>query len=311
MKNCLLMIVVAAGLHAQAPGSPANLPPDTVVAKIGDHEVTVAEVQSIFNNFPPQMMQYIKQDPSRGLAAYYLGHYLAGEAEKRKLAEESPWKEQLAADREQVLANAMTTWERNNYQVPEDQMEAYYKKNLTKYQQSKIRAIKIDFKPGAAPSVDDLKKAAEDAMTAAHTKANRTEAEAKALAAELVKKLRAGGDFAALAKQYSDDEESKGSGGDFGVVKANGPYPPAIKNGVAALNPGQISEPVPVSNSFYILRVEERSAQSFIDAHEDILQTLREAHMGEYITSLRARFLATVLRPDFFAMLSAGAAPKK
>ena len=45
----------------------------------------------------------------------------------------------------------MVSYERNNfYQVSNEQVNAYYKNNLLKYQQAHLRDIKIAFKPAIA-----------------------------------------------------------------------------------------------------------------------------------------------------------------
>ena len=64
----------------------------------------------------------------------------------------------------------------------------------------------------------------------------RTEADARKLAEDLVKQIRGGADFGKLVAQYSEDPTSKAAGGDFGMVNLNSSYSADVKKAVLALN---------------------------------------------------------------------------
>ncbi len=76
---------------------------------------------------------------------------------------------------------------------------------------------------------------------------NKTRPDAQALnqAQQIIAKIKAGGDFAALAKQYSDDTVTKIKGGDDGFVDANTGYATDFMNAAYALKAGQTT-PQPV-----------------------------------------------------------------
>ena len=79
----------------------------------------------------------------------------------------------------------------------------------------------------------------------------RSDAQAKAQAAEIIAKATApGADFAALAKQYSDDPGSKDKGGDDGFIDQSTPYVPEFKQAAFSLKPGEIT-PDPVASPQY------------------------------------------------------------
>lgn len=82
----------------------------------------------------------------------------------------------------------------------------------------------------------------------------------KALAEEIISKLKKGADFAQLAKQYSIDPGSKDNGGDLGTpVNASSPLVPEFLKAALALQPGQYSK-VPVESEFgyHVLKAGER-----------------------------------------------------
>ncbi len=57
-------------------------------------------------------------------------------------------------------------------------------------------------------------------------------------------KLAAGGDFAALAKEYSDDPGSADEGGELGWYGKGEGLDPEFETAAFALKAGEISEPV-------------------------------------------------------------------
>ncbi|MGH8108724.1 MAG: SurA N-terminal domain-containing protein [Arenimonas sp.] len=68
-----------------------------------------------------------------------------------------------------------------------------------------------------------------------------------------------GADFAALVTQYSEDEGSKDSGGDLGAVEP-GLFDPAFEKAFAALQVGQVSEPVRVADGYDVILYRENVA---------------------------------------------------
>ncbi len=93
-----------------------------------------------------------------------------------------------------------------------------------------------------------------------------TEAEAKAKIEDLAKQIQGGADFGKLARDISDDKTSAAKDGDFGVVKQDSSYPPAIKTAVFALKQGELSAPIRQPNGFYLIRAEEINQQPFNEA---------------------------------------------
>ena len=72
-------------------------------------------------------------------------------------------------------------------------------------------------------------------------------------AQELVTKLRGGADFAALAKEYSDDPGSKENGGDLGFF-GRGSMVPEFEKAAFTLQQNQISDPVKTQFGYHIIQ---------------------------------------------------------
>ncbi len=85
----------------------------------------------------------------------------------------------------------------------------------------------------------------------------KDEAAVKGLADEVLKKAKAGTDFAALAKQFSEDEGSAPNGGDLDYF-GRGRMVPEFDTAVFAMEPGQISDPVKTSFGFHIIKLVDK-----------------------------------------------------
>lgn len=99
----------------------------------------------------------------------------------------------------------------------------------------------------------------------------------KALADKLYTQLKAGADFAALAKQYSIDPGSKTTGGKYTVTR-NGSFVKPFEDTTFALRTGEISKPVHSQFGWHIIQALKaatpRKSQPFSQVKESIRQFL-------------------------------------
>jgi peptidyl-prolyl cis-trans isomerase D len=133
------------------------------------------------------------------------------------------------------------------------------------------------------------------------TGTDRGDAEAKALADEVAKKLADGGDFAALAAQYSADPGSAARGGDLGFA-GRGVYVEAFEKALFALQPGETSAPVKTEFGYHIIRLEALKAsdgQDFEQVRAQLADALREQKAQD-------RFYALAERLDDLALENPG-----
>jgi peptidyl-prolyl cis-trans isomerase D len=126
-------------------------------------------------------------------------------------------------------------------QPTQQQIQAYYNAHISEYEQpeqAKSRHILIKVAPGA------------DA---------KTDAAAKAKAEDVLKQLKAGGDWNALAKKYSDDPGSKDSGGELGFAQ-RGRMVPEFDNAIFTQKIGDI-EIVKSQFGYHVVQVEDRQTK--------------------------------------------------
>ena len=138
----------------------------------------------------------------------------------------------------QYIAFTDTNLPQGAPQVTDAEIQQYYNQHLKDYQvddQVKVRhiLIKVD---GNDPKAD---------------------AAAKAKAQDVLDQLHHGGNFAELAKKYSDDPGSKEQGGELGFLK-HGATVPEFDKAAFSLQPGQTSGLVRSKYGYHIIQVEEK-----------------------------------------------------
>ncbi|MDL2306551.1 SurA N-terminal domain-containing protein [Desulfovibrio sp. OttesenSCG-928-C06] len=108
------------------------------------------------------------------------------------------------------------------------------------------------------------------------TEANVAEAEAKAQT--VLKELGEGKSFAELAKNYSDDAQSKDNGGDIGWF-AQGQAISEYEEAAMAMKNGEISQPVRTPYGLHIIRLdglEQARQKAFAEVKDELLELKRE-----------------------------------
>ena len=162
--------------------------------------------------------------------------------------------------------------------VGDADIEAFYKQNPDRFQE-----------PEAVHASHILIRVAEGADPAARQQA-RTEAQNVLASAK-----KKGADFSALAKQYSQDQQSAVNGGDLGFV-ARGQTVPAFEEAAFGLKPGQLSGVVESPFGFHVIKASERRAARTVplaEVKERVGQFLKQQQIQEktnaFVGQLKAK----------------------
>ena len=266
---------------------------------VGDEKITAADWEHLIDMIPEQYRNQMRTTAKRQFAERVVSlKVMAQEAKRRKLEDTPAFKNQLAFQAEQIMANQLYQDVVANTKADEATARKYYDDHKDDYLQLKARHILIRFKGSTVPLKKDAKEL--------------TEEEALAKAQDIRKKLLDGADFATLAKAESDDAGSGANGGDLGTF-GHGRMVPAFEKVAFSLPVGELSEPVKSQFGYHIIKVESRQEKTFIEVRAEIERKLDQELVKKTMDDLRAR-TNVVMNPDFFgpapsAMLPPAARP--
>lgn len=156
-------------------------------------------------------------------------------------------------------------------QLSDDDIKAYYESQASEFMSPEqvvleyVELNKDDFFDEVEVSDEALQNAYRDEIAnlaeqrqAAHILIEPSDSlsdeQAKAKIQEIEKRLQQGEDFAALAKEFSNDPGSAGSGGDLGYA-GPGVYDPAFEEALYALEKGQVSAPVRSEFGWHLIKL--------------------------------------------------------
>ena len=266
--SCGLALAQAAPPAAAAP---AAVQGDPVLAKVNGQPIHLSDLKDAAQTLPPNA----RGMPEQVLFPMLLDQLIDGralliEARKTGLDKDPEVLRQTKAAADQVLQSAMLS-----KQVGPSITEAAVK---ARYDQE------IAGKPGA------------EEVHAKHILVDN-EADAKKIIADLGK----GGDFAALAKQYSKDTTAAAQGGDLGFFKKD-EMVPEFATAAFALQPGQVSQtPVHTQFGWHVIQVIERRqapAPTFEQSQDELRQKLIHEGVKKAVAQARADVTVEKFNPD-------------
>lgn len=122
---------------------------------------------------------------------------------------------------------------------------------------------------------------------------SRDELQARSRAQGVFKKLKAGGDFATLAKEYSDDPSARDNGGNLGSFQ-RGQMVKSFEDAVFSMKEkGQISDPVKTQFGYHIIRFDDRK-EARIPSFEEIKPQLLEQAKAKALQEARNRKVESI-----------------
>ena len=108
----------------------------------------------------------------------------------------------------------------------------------------------------------------------------------ESVAKDVLRRLREGQDFVGLARQFSEDEMTRGIGGDLGFIP-QGVMPPAFEQAAFALEPGEISDLVSNESGFYIIQLVEKDPARYVE--DELWPMVQQRAFEEWLAEQRAK----------------------
>jgi peptidyl-prolyl cis-trans isomerase C len=250
----------------------AVMPKDKVLVEVNGVKITAADMDSILKAYPENTRVYIL-GPGRQNFFDQLVRVLvlSDEGKRRKIDEDPEYKAQALYSLAGILGSHTNEDLKNKIVLDDAAMMKYYQDHETDYTRLKARHILVRMKGSAVPvrpGQDDL-----------------TEEQALAKAKELQAKIRAGADFADVARTESDDATSGAKGGDLGVF-GRGQMVPSFEEAAFQLKAGEMSDPVKSPAGFHIIQVQERQVKSLEEVKSEIDTKLRAEMLKKQIDAL-------------------------
>ncbi|GAB6928023.1 peptidylprolyl isomerase [Paenibacillus sp. JCM 10914] len=170
------------------------------------------------------------------------------------------------ADLKNYMLRVITVMEHEKNQITEEDIKKDFEANKQDYTSITVRHVLVGF-------TDPEGK-------------ERAEGEALKLAKEVQSKLNNGEDFAAIAKEYSEDPGSKDSGGLYENQPA-GRWVPQFKEKALTLELDKISDPVETDYGYHVMKVEKREEMTYdklpADQKDGILNELASANVDHFM----------------------------
>lgn len=229
-----------------------------------------------------------------------LKHFGSQEAFLRQLKAVGMTVEELRAKAAQEATAKAALKRALNVTVTDDEVKAFY------------TSRPADFEEPEKVHVRHLLLLTEDMATQAPLSADQVAAKRKQID-DLLKRARAGEDFAALAKQYTEDPGSKDSGGEYTFPR--GQMVPEFEAAAFSMTNGQISDVVITKYGFHIIKRLEGIPAKKVElatVSEDIKNYLVQQKVNklapDYIKKLKKDEDVQILDADLKAKLDAAEA---
>ncbi len=257
----LLLLGAAGEPPGAAPGAGA------VVAQRGDMKLTAGDIRDLVAKADPTVRDTLQSNPA-ALAEFVrdrlLKQSLLAEARATGFEQNPDVQARIADARDAAIVAAyVTSLTRGDPAYPsQDQVTAAYEGNRQRFmlpRQYHLEQIAARVAPGATPETDD---------TAA--------AKIRDIRAQVTKPKA---DFADVARKRSDEPLSAERGGDLGWLRED-QLVPAVREAVASLKDGAISEPVHTPDGWHLLKLigtRPAGIAPLADVRDNIIQAMRQS----------------------------------
>lgn len=292
LRCALLALLALPLLMTPAAAAEPPAPTDaTVVMAHGKTRITLGDIRhTIESNVPPDKLRLFYADRKRisqHAGNVFVVHKLAEEAAARKLTPA----EQRRVDEARIRVLSQIQLDHIVAQEKQPDYEAVAREQWQAHPER--------YQAPEAVHASHVLIAAGD---------KRDDAAALARAEEVLAKARAGADFAALAKEYSDDPSAANNSGDMGFFQRGQMVKPFEDAAFALTTPGEFAGPVKTQFGYHIIRFEARRAAG-VQPFEAVKDGLIAKQQGEFRTRIVNREIERIgtldgVKTDYEALMS-------
>jgi parvulin-like peptidyl-prolyl isomerase len=279
----ILAVVLSICLWPSPRGRAADADSD-VVAKVGDTQMTAADIRAAIQNLDANTQAAIARDPStlpKVVRAILAERLVLKEAQAKKWDQDPSVAATLARLRDTAIAQTYlqaVSKPPDSYPSDADLEQAYdaNKAKLLVPRQLDLAQIYIRDPKGADDSGSPKAELKLDAVK-------------KALA-------RRDADFAAIATADSDDTASAAKGGDLGWL-SEGRIEPAIRSQLGSLTKGAVSQPIRLNDGWHVLKVNDVK-EPYTPSLDEVRSALRARMRQERAQVNSQQYLAKLLQDN-------------
>ena len=253
---------------------------EAVISQAGDWKLTFADLERIVSYYSPEKKAAILQDPKKLMTLtrrLTQAKVLSDKAYAEGFYERPDIREQLKINEQDKLSLAYVQEKVvNDLSVSDEDVRLYYRSHKDDYKvpaQVKVRHILLRVRKKADKEVvQQTRQRAED----------------------ILKKAKAGEDFAVLAAAFSEDPGSRDRGGDLGwVVRSK--LDPAFAKAAFAAKKGQVVGPVRSTYGFHLLKVKDRRPARQLP-YDAVAERIRKELMSQLKESKAHEFIETAMK---------------
>jgi peptidyl-prolyl cis-trans isomerase C len=256
-----------------------------VYATVGNETITQADIDSKTSMLPPQFRaRYETADGKKKLVEQLTKmSLLSQEARRLQLDKKEEVAKRIKEIADNLIIQELIKQEViDKIKVGDADLEKYYKEHQQEFiepEKVKVNIIMFKLKDNATPEEKKAQKKKADLA---------------------LKRLKKGDDFEKVAKEVSEDERTKNSGGNTGFFskgKRMNTYGEKVEEKAFTLKTGQISDIIEEKNGYYIIKVGEKKPQkeeTFQEAKSKIERRMQQEEQKKaydtYLESLKKQY---------------------